>query len=122
MTHKNYKSDFDAILHLYRCRKDEGGGEVREEVDFPPYDWTARFYTSSKANAYVASCTGGKCVNCFNDGGKIHVVFNGHRMGPGRLNVEFVAQLPDSIYPDGHRQEVNLFRVWATAGVASTCQ
>ena len=113
MTHKNYKSDFDAILHLYRCRKDDNGEEVREEVDFPPYDWVARFYTSSKANAYsskanayIVSCIGGKCTNCFNDGGKIHAVFDSHRMGPGILNVEFVAQLPNSIYPDGLQQEV----------------
>lgn len=104
---KNYKSDFDAILHLYRCRKDDSGEEVREEVDFPPYDWTARFYAGTdKANPYVASCIGGVCTNCFNDNGRIHVVFNGHRMGLGRVSVEFTAQIPDAIYPDGLRQEV----------------
>lgn len=94
----NYKSDFDFILRLEDCNGDA--------VGFPACDWTARLYTVSKANAYVASCIGGVCANCFNDNGEIHVVVDGHRLGAGRLKVEFVFELPNRIYPDGSRREV----------------
>lgn len=94
----NHKSDFDAILHMRDCR-----GSM---VGFPEFDWTARFWTSSKANAYTASCLGGVCTNCFNDGGRIHVVFAGHRLTPGVLQVDIRTGLPDGIYPDGTRWEV----------------
>lgn len=100
---KNYKSDFDALLRLRTCA---GDGDALRELGWPDYDWTARFYTTNKANAYVAECRGGVCRNCFNDGGRIHVVFNDHGLGLGRLNVEFSAELPDAIYPDGSRLEV----------------
>lgn len=100
---KNYKSDFDALLRLRTCA---GDGDALRELGWPDYDWTARFYTTNKANAYVAGCRGGVCRNCFNDGGRIHVVFNDHGLGLGRLNVEFSAELPDAIYPDGSRLEV----------------
>lgn len=93
----NYKSDFDFTLRLKDCE-----GNV---VPFPDYDWMARFYTDdNKANAYVASCIGGECRNCFNDGGgQIHVVCDAHRLSAGKLKVEFHAQLPDEIYPDGRQ-------------------
>lgn len=92
----NYKSDFDFTLRLKDCK-----GNV---VPFPDYDWMARFYTDdNKANAYVASCIGGECRNCFNDGGQIHVVCDAHRLSAGKLKVEFHAQLPDEIYPDGRQ-------------------
>lgn len=94
----NHKSDFDAILHMRDCR-----GNM---VGFPAFDWTARFWTSSKANAYTASCLGGVCTNCFNDGGRIHVVFAGHRLTPGALQVDIRTGLPDGNYPDGTRWEV----------------
>lgn len=97
-TRINYRSDFDFILRLVDC---EG-----REVGFPPYDWTARVYTGIKANAFVASCIGGVCTGCYNDNGRIHVVCDGHRLTPGRLNVEFVAELPEGIYPDGGRRHV----------------
>lgn len=93
---RNYKSDFDFFLRLKDCE-----GNV---VPFPDYDWLARFYTDdNKANVYVASCIGGECKNCFNDGGQIHVVCNAHRLSAGKLKVEFHAQLPDDIYPDGRQ-------------------
>lgn len=34
------------------------------------------------------------------------MVCNSHRMSPGRLELEFTAELPDSIYPDDFRREV----------------
>ena len=98
----NYKSDFDFILRLLTCAADG----KNEDVGWPDYDWTAIFYTSSKANSYTASCIGGVCANCFNDNGQIHVVFNSHRLGAGILQMEFKAELPDGIYPDTERRIV----------------
>ncbi len=95
----NYRSDFDFILRLSDCRGDD--------IGFPDYDWEARFYTrGNRANAYVASCKGGECVNCFNDGGRVHVVVNSPRLGLGELFVDFKASLPNSIYPDEHQDEM----------------
>lgn len=102
---KNYKSDFDAILHLLTCV--DSREEEPKDIGWPDFDWTARFYTGSKANAYIASCIGGVCTNCFNDNGHIHVVFNNHRLGKGVLNVEFYSELPNGIYPDGIQTEVS---------------
>lgn len=89
----NYKSDFDFILRLTDCRG--------ADIGWPTFDWQARFFTNSKANTYTASCTKGQSVNCFNDGGSIHIVIHNHRLGKGRLNVELYAMLPNTIYPDG---------------------
>lgn len=88
----NYKSDFDFILRLRDC----GGNDV----GWPEYDWTARFYTSQKVNAFVAKREGGECVNCYNDDGRIHIVADGHKLGAGVLNVEFTAEIPNGVYPD----------------------
>lgn len=104
MKKKNYKSDFDIILRLLVCA---GGSDERRELGWPSFDWCARFYTSNKANVYVASCIGGVCTNCFNDGGQIHVIFDRHRLGKGVLNVEFYSELPNGIYPDGIQTEVS---------------
>lgn len=94
----NYKSDFDFILKLTDC--------LGETVGWPDWDWEARLYTQNKANAYVASCMGGVYLNCFNDGGRIHVVVDSHRMGTGRLIVELRGRFPNGIYPDGTQDEV----------------
>lgn len=90
----NYKSDFDFTLRLKDC---EG-----KEIPFPDCDWDAVFWTSSKANAYTASCKGGQCVNCFKEeSGGIHFVFDNHRMGKGTLQWEPHFEFPNGIYPDG---------------------
>jgi len=100
----NAKSDFDFILKLFcGCAKD--GGEP-QEIGWPGFDWTARFWTWSPANAYTVSCIGGVCTNCFNDNGRIHAVFDNHRLSPGKLHCELSADIPASIYPDGKRREV----------------
>lgn len=91
----NYKSDFDFIMRL----KDRGG----REAGWPGYDWTAKFWASSKANTFVASRKGDALTNCFNDKGQIHIVCDNHRLGRGALQVEFHAELPDGLYPDGKR-------------------
>lgn len=100
MRNINYKSDFDAVVRIRDCQG--------REIGWPDYDWSARFYTErGKANPYTASCKDGVCTHCFNDGGKIHVVFNSHRMGKGPVLVEFHAAVPNAIYPDGTQ---DLFR------------
>lgn len=106
---RNYKDDFDFILHLYSVLVDNEGKEVegsRKELGWPGYDWIARIYTSSKANAYEASCIGGVCTNCFNDNDRVHIVVNDHHMGPGRMKVVFQAELPREIYSDGYQRNV----------------
>lgn len=103
----NYKSDFDFIMKLYSVLYDSTGKEAeRIELPWPDYDWTATFWTSSKANAYTASCIGGVCVNCYNDNGKVHIVVNEHHMGLGTLKIEFKAELPRDIYPDNYQRNV----------------
>lgn len=89
----NYKSDFDFLLRLH----DSKG----EEVGWPQYDWTATFWTSSKANSMTASCIGGQCTNCYNDNGTIHIIANNPRLGLGVLKCELHVMLPSDIYPDG---------------------
>ena len=91
----NYKSDFDFILKLTDCRGNA--------VGWPQYDWTAVFWTATRANSFTASHHGDELVNCFEDNGQIHIVCNSPRMGRGVLRVEFHAEIPDAIYPDDVR-------------------
>ncbi len=95
MTKINYKSDFDFILRLKDC------ADPKKTVPFPDGDFDARFWTSSKANAYTASYRDGVYTNCFRteDGG-MHFVFDDHRMGKGTLHWEPHFELPNDIYPD----------------------
>ena len=95
----NSMSDFDAILRLSDCEGNETG--------WPECDWRAEFFTASGVGIYRASCIGGECRNCFNDGGRIHVVFKDHRMGVGTLQCRLTLDLPDGIYPDGIRRDVS---------------
>ena len=100
MRRVNYRSDFDFMMVLRDCRGEEAG--------FPDYDWEALLYTrGNKANGYRAWYREGVCGNCFDDGGRVHVVVDGHRLGQGELFVDFRASLPDGIYPDGSRDEVS---------------
>ncbi|MCM1369864.1 MAG: hypothetical protein NC204_05770 [Candidatus Amulumruptor caecigallinarius] len=91
----NYKSDFDFILQL----KDSSG----KDMGWPGFDWRALLYTKSKHDGYEASCIGGKCVNCFNDNGQIHIVADCHNLGIGALKVDLFASLPDKTFADGWR-------------------
>lgn len=95
MTKINYKSDFDFILTL----RDAQGNDI----GFPNFNWEARFWTFSPICAMTASCHDGECVNCFNDNGKIHIVFNAPTLGCGKLRVELVTHRENDIYPDGER-------------------
>lgn len=102
----NQKSDFDLLLDLQLCVKHDDGTCSKSNVGFPDYDWTAKFYTFNMWNAYIASKRGDVLTNCFDDGGRIHVVFNNHKLGNGMLKCEFSAYIPDAVYPDGHRLTV----------------
>lgn len=93
MSKKNYKSAFDFVLTIMDC---DGN-----DIGFPSFDWIARFYTKSGMGTYIVSSKGGVYTNCFNDAGKIHCVFKGHKLGTGELLVEFVALLPNVMYKDG---------------------
>lgn len=98
---KNYKSDFDIILTLKTCVRNEDGTCSKRDVGWPEHDWVATFRTDNGLREYVASRKGDTLVNCFNDNGRIHVVFNNHRLGKGVLRVDFHSEIPNAIYPDG---------------------
>ena len=98
---KNYKSDFDIILTLKTCVRHEDGTCSKRDVGWPEHDWVATFRTENGLREYVASRKGDALVNCFNDNGRIHVVFNNHRLGKGVLRVDFHSEIPNAIYPDG---------------------
>lgn len=92
----NYKSDFDFILRLKDPR------DETKTVPWPECDWDILFWTSSKPNAYKASCKDGVCVNCFREAdGSIHFVFDNHHLGMGTLKWEPHFRFPNDIYPDG---------------------
>lgn len=97
---RNYKSDFDFIMRVKDCQG--------QEIGFPTFDWTAKIWTNNIANAYSVSCVGGEMTNCFNDNGQIHVVCDNHRLGTGKVNVEFHAMLPNEIYKDGNQDIYNV--------------
>lgn len=93
MRRYNYKSDFDFTMKLKDCNGDP--------TPFPDCDWSARFYTSLRTNAYVASRKGDQYINCFpTDDGGVHFVFDNHRLGAGTLKWEPHFELPNGIYPD----------------------
>lgn len=98
---RNYKSDFDIILKLKTCVRHEDGTCSKRDVGWPEHDWVATFRTENGLREYVASRKGDTLVNCFNDNGRIHVVFNNHRLGKGVLLVDFHSEIPNAIYPDG---------------------
>ncbi len=89
----NYKSDFDFILRL----KNAGG----DEAPFPDCDWEMRFYTDSRADAYMASYKDGIYNNCRPEGDGIRFVFDGHKLRAGKLKYELCVEIPNGIYFDG---------------------
>ena len=95
----NYKSDFDFILSL------QTAGGV--ELGWRDYDWHARFWTGSRAVVFEVGCRNGVCRNCFEDNGRVHVVADNHGLSPGRLWMEFVAEVPDGMYGDGNERVVS---------------
>ena len=95
----NYRSDFDFLLTV-PCIDGEDTG-------FPTFDWTLELWAgTARARSVTAFCIGGECTNCFNDGGRIHIVLKDHGLAPGPLRGVFIANLDNAIYPDGIRREV----------------
>lgn len=95
MRNVNYKSDFDFIMRLKDCADDT------KTVPFPDCDFEAMFWTSSKTKAYIASCKGGVCTNCFRTkDGDMHFVFDNQHMGLGTLHWEPHFELPNDLYSD----------------------
>lgn len=92
MATKNYKEDLDFRVIL----KDKSGNEL----PLPWYDFRLVLRTDG-CRAVTAWRKGEHWENCFADGGRIHVVMNGHGLGPGVLRMKMLADIPNSIYPDG---------------------
>ncbi|MBD5367262.1 MAG: hypothetical protein HDR82_09765 [Bacteroides sp.] len=97
----NYKSDFDFLLLLNTCVRQDDGSCTKRPIGWPDYDWEATFWTSNKAITFKASRHGDRLTNCFNDNGHIHIVCNSHHLGCGTLNVDFRSVLPNGLYADG---------------------
>lgn len=111
----NYQSDFDFI---YRPRDLRG-----EPVDFPPQgvDWRVEFATRDHCRRLTVQCTGGVCMNCFNDNGRIHVVAKDHGLAPGRLVGTMTLLNPNRTYPGGIQRIVDRQPVGIELVTASAC-
>ena len=92
----NHRSDFDFVLTI----KNQG-----EDIGFPPYDFVGTLRTKG-TRTFEFSKKGDVLVNCFNDNGKLHVVANAHNLFPGTLHIDFDAEIPNDIYPDGSKLTV----------------
>ncbi len=97
---QNYKQDLNFCLELTDARG--------EAIEWPSFDWRAKFYTTTAKRSVTAMCVGGVAVNCFNDGGRIHVAIDKHGLAPGVLQCEFTALIPDSAHPDGSQAVVRV--------------
>lgn len=98
----NHKSDFDFILAV---KSYNASGELID-VGFPTYDFYGYIYTRGLRKIEF-SHKGGELVNCFNDDNRIHIVINAHNLPAGVLRVDFYAEIPNSIYPDGSKLTVS---------------
>lgn len=103
MEKRHYKSDIDFLMKLPVLVLKEDGSWAKEYSYWPDCDWTARFWVTDKSRAITVSRQGDTLTNCFNDNGRIHVVFDNPGFGCGVLQVEYHLRFPNPIYPDGHR-------------------
>lgn len=87
-----FRDDFDFIFSIL----DKYG----LDIGWPDFNWSVRFWTASKANAFTAGCTDGECTNCFPDEGRIHIVFDNHGLSFGDLFFELTMSLPSEYYND----------------------
>lgn len=92
----HYRSDFAAILPM--------ADSMGKDMGFPDFDFTVRLTAGGRV--FRASCTGGEMVNLDNCGGKVRVIANSHGLQPGPVYAEVIAEIPDPIFPDGHRRTV----------------
>lgn len=95
----HYKDDFKFWVRLL-----DGRGE---ELGVPEWDWELRVRTTRLyGRCFVASRRDGVMVNCYADGGRICVVCDDHGLEPGVVSVEFCAEVPEGMFPDGSRLTV----------------
>lgn len=90
----NFKSDFDFLYTQKGC----------DGAFVPLPDFEAVFSTETSPRKYTVSRKGEKLVNCWEDEfGRMHFIFNNHKLLPGLLRYEMHLYLPDERYPDGIR-------------------
>lgn len=103
---RNFRSDFDFILKL-RDRKGK-------EIGFPSYDFEGKIFTDHHRHSpfpdhpYIFSKRGGQLKNCFDDKGRLHIVMNHHGLRPGRLMLELKSFIPNPMYEDGYKEEIDI--------------
>lgn len=91
-----YKSDFTLRLQWTRCD--------HVPLNLEGVDWSAKFFTHTTVNAFEASCIGGEYRNCRREAdGSLTVVFDRHRLSPGKLEMELHVRVPDPDFADGVR-------------------
>lgn len=104
----NYRQEFPLFISFYY---QNGKGELKP-FGFPPFSFKIFFWTTSRSEAYVASCTyvhgEPRFQNCKKFEDKLVVVFDRHNLSPGDLHSEMVMDVPSDLYPDGLRRDVLL--------------
>ncbi|MCM1079674.1 MAG: hypothetical protein NC344_10275 [Bacteroidales bacterium] len=93
----NYKSDFKIKLRLSNC--------LGEDIGIPNFNWRVEIFSGFKVNTYKASYAGGLYTNAYADikDGHVWIVCQDHSLSPGQVTLEFIADIPDSTYPSGHK-------------------
>lgn len=95
-THINYKSDFCVATTLL----DADGKNVTP----PAWDWCLQFSCGSRN--YVCSQKDGVQQSCSVKDDKIYCFLDNHKLGMGKLTVQFTQYIPDGNYSDGNRKTV----------------
>lgn len=97
----NYESDFDVIVSFQSVT---GAAD-----DLMGFDFEGKVYTEQTKEPYVFSHVGEEWTNCFNDGGKLHIVCDSHGLARGQVLMNLAVELPNDIYPDGRRHVVSRY-------------
>jgi len=96
----NYQSDFDVLLHIVDSEN--------RAVGFPDFDFVLVFTTSGN-NKVEAGQQDGVQRNVEDKDGDVRIVFNSHKLLPGKLNLEVRTNIADETYPDG--KKLTVFKV-----------
>lgn len=106
MAEFNYRQEFPLIINFYYKGED---GKL-QAFGFPAFSFKIFFWTTSRADNYVASChyEDGvpKFTNCKRIGDSLVVIFDNHRLNPGKLHSEMIMDVPSDLYPDGFRRDI----------------
>ena len=95
----NNNSDFDFTLNLLDAQGESVGW-------LPDANWELTLYTVKDKFVYNASYAFGEKLNCYEDGGNIHIVVDRHQFPVGELVAEITVDVPDKNFPDGYRHSV----------------